>query len=91
MEFTSYNARTTRATRSELDTVLCNPERVVHQATVDVGAKTPLFETTLLEPAVMANDETAQSFMDRVMVAHTGTNANEDMVDTVLDSDFDAT
>lgn len=91
MEFTTDNAHTTRATRSDLATALRNPERVLHAATVDVGAKTPSFETALPVPAGKPNNGMAPSFTECVMAAHTVTKTNEDMACTLVKSDSDST
>lgn len=49
MEFTTDNTCPTLYMRSDLATVLRNPERVLHQANVDAGAKTPSSETAVPE------------------------------------------
>lgn len=90
MGFTIGNAGTTQTTRSDLPTVLSDPERVLDQATVDVGLKTPSFETVGPELAVMTNKKTAPSFVERVMSVHTITMDSKYMAGNVVESDYDA-
>lgn len=58
IEFNTDNARTTRVTRSSLAMALNSPERILHQTSVYVGAKTLSFETALPKPAITTNRET---------------------------------
>lgn len=71
MEFTTDKACTTWATRSDLATVLSAAEHVLGRATIDVGANTWSLETTLLDPAVTTNKDTAPSHMEGEMPVHT--------------------
>lgn len=71
MEFTTYNACTIRGTMSDLATAIINHKPMQQQVTVDGGAKTPLFETALKGPAVTTDMETASSFIELEMAAHT--------------------
>lgn len=91
MKCTTDNARTARAKRFDLATALRDPERLLDRATVDVLAKNPSSETSLLEPAVTNNKETDPSFIERMMTAHTVTKAKENMAGTFVESDSDAT
>lgn len=76
-----------RPTTSDLATTFSHPEHVLPRATVDVGAKTTLFETALPEPADMTSMEMKPSFKKRVMAAHTLTKVNEKIAGTIVQSD----
>lgn len=58
---------------------------MIHGVTVDVGTRTPSFETELLEPFVTINKGTAPLFMERLMAAHQVKKANEHMAGTVVE------
>lgn len=73
MKFTTYNNRPKPATRSDLATALSHLERMLHRATVYVGADNTSFETTLTEPAVTTSKKMVSSFMERLMAVHTFT------------------
>lgn len=91
MELTTANAYSSCATMCNADRSLSDPHRVIHQATVDVGKNTLLFETALFEPANMTKMETAPSFMERVTATHRDKKANEDIDGTVARSDSSTT
>lgn len=79
------------AKRSNLATALSEPQCLLPRATLNVGVKTPSFETAFPKPAVMINEETATSFMKPMMAEPTVRNAKEDISGTVVKSDSDAT
>lgn len=58
---------------------------MLHRATANVRAKTPLFETVLQKPAVAINKEMASLFMKCILEAHRVMNTNEDMAGTVFE------
>lgn len=64
---------------------------MLHQATDDVGTKTRSLKTLFPEPTVMTNKETAPSFMECEMAAHTVSKNSKDMAGTIVNSGSDAT
>lgn len=89
--FTTDNALTTHATRSDLATGLCNSKRVPHWATATLSRKTPSLHTAVLEPAATTKKETDPSFMVRIMAAYTVKKANEDSAGPVVLKDHEDT
>lgn len=65
------------------------PKHKIYQATTEAGEKSPSLETTFLELSCTTGKEMAPSFMERMMAAHTGNNANEDATSTLVESDSD--
>lgn len=89
--FTTDSFGITHATRSKPDTTVSCPECLLHETTVDLGAKTPSFETALPKPVVRLNEETTSSFIERVTAGHTITKVNKDMAGILFESDSNAT
>lgn len=79
-EFNADHHRPTRAKRSRLAGELSNPDRVMHQATPEVGAKPLSYENALLEPATKISKDMAPSLKEGVFSPHTVTRATEDVV-----------
>lgn len=90
MEFTSDRTCTSPAPWCDLGRALRKSACLLHWATVNVGAKTSSLETGLLGLALTINENTAPSFMECVMAAHTVTKASEYMAGNVAGSDSDA-
>lgn len=79
----TYSMRFNLAPRLVILSVRC--------ATSDVGAKSPLRETALLEPASKTAKEVAPWYMEPAFTVHTVSSAVEDISSTIVESDSDTT
>lgn len=71
--------------------MLSDPERLLDQSVVEVGANSTSFESPLLERAVSMRKEAAPSFTEGVIALHPITKASKDMTSTFAEGDSGAT